>query len=161
MYKRQIFPNLTPIGAKITVNGAIRNKAGKLTRPTWPISASFGVSTKKKAIKAPGKAINNPKHAAVPTALCVAKFNELKMGTPKVPPPIPIITERNPITDAMIVCMKELGNCLKVNVKEFLKIIFILTKQAMMPNKNIINLASICVENKLPSTAKKNIKGVH
>ena len=25
------------------------------------------------------KAINNPKHAAVPTALCVAKFNELKI----------------------------------------------------------------------------------
>ena len=152
---------MTPIGAKITVNGAIRNNAGKLTRPTCPISASFGVSDKKRAIKAPGKAINNPKHAAVPTALCVAKFNELKIGTPKVPPPIPIITERNPTTDAIMVCIKRLGSCLKVNVKEFLKIIFTLTKQAMMPNKDIINLASICLENKLQSNANKNIKGVH
>ena len=48
-------------------------------------------------IKAPGKAIKKPKVAEVPIASCIFFENIVRVGTLKLPPPMPISTEKNPI----------------------------------------------------------------
>ena len=45
----------------------------------------------------PGAEIKNPINAEVPIALWIDLEKALRVGTLKLPPPIPIITERNPI----------------------------------------------------------------
>ena len=50
-------------------------------------------------IIAPGKAIKNPKTAEVPTASWIFFENIVKVGTLKIPPPIPIIEEIKPINE--------------------------------------------------------------
>ena len=48
-------------------------------------------------IIAPGNAIKKPKVADVPTASCIFFENIVRVGTLKLPPPMPINTEKNPI----------------------------------------------------------------
>ena len=48
-------------------------------------------------IIAPGKAIKKPSAADVPTASCIFLENIVRVGTLKLPPPIPIKTDINPI----------------------------------------------------------------
>ena len=48
-------------------------------------------------VSVPGKAIKKPKTAEVPTASCIFFENIVKIGTLKLPPPIPIIDEKKPI----------------------------------------------------------------
>ena len=48
---------------------------------------------------APGKAIKKPKTAEVPTASWIFFENIVKVGTLKLPPPIPIIEEKKPINE--------------------------------------------------------------
>ena len=48
---------------------------------------------------APGKAIKKPKKAEVPTASWIFFENIVKVGTLKLPPPIPIIAEKKPINE--------------------------------------------------------------
>ena len=50
----------------------------------------------------PGKAIKKPKVAEVPTASCIFFENIVSDGTLKLPPPIPIKTDRNPINELNI-----------------------------------------------------------
>ncbi len=54
----------------------------------------------------PDKAIKNPITEEVPTALCIGAEKEFKIGTLKLPPPIPIRTERKPITLLIIKLIK-------------------------------------------------------
>lgn len=49
-----------------------------------------------------GIAINKPKAAAVPIALCMGTDKATSVGTPKVPAPTPIREETNPITEEII-----------------------------------------------------------
>ena len=53
-------------------------------------------------IIAPGKAIKNPKVADVPTASCIFFENIVRVGTLKLPPPIPIKTDIKPIKELII-----------------------------------------------------------
>ena len=48
-------------------------------------------------IIAPGNAIKKPRAADVPTASCIFLENIVRVGTLKLPPPIPIKTDINPI----------------------------------------------------------------
>ena len=50
-------------------------------------------------VNAPGKAIRNPKTADVPTASWIFFENIVKVGTLKLPPPIPIIEDKKPIEE--------------------------------------------------------------
>ena len=49
----------------------------------------------------PGMLIKTPRAAPVPTALCIGTLKALRIGTLKVPPPIPIRAEREPMHVAM------------------------------------------------------------
>ena len=53
-------------------------------------------------IKAPGKAIKKPKVAEVPIASCIFFENIVRVGTLKLPPPIPIKTDKNPMNELNI-----------------------------------------------------------
>ena len=53
-------------------------------------------------IIAPGKAIKKPKVADVPTASCIFFENIVKVGTLKLPPPMPINTDVKPIKELII-----------------------------------------------------------
>ena len=46
-----------------------------------------------------GKAIKKPKTADVPTASCIFFENIVKVGTLKLPPPIPIVADKKPIEE--------------------------------------------------------------
>ena len=53
-------------------------------------------------IIAPGKAIKKPKVADVPTASCIFFENIVRVGTLKLPPPMPINTDIKPIKELII-----------------------------------------------------------
>ena len=50
-------------------------------------------------VNVPGKAIKKPKTADVPTASWIFFENIVKVGTLKLPPPIPIIADKKPIEE--------------------------------------------------------------
>ena len=50
-------------------------------------------------VNVPGKAIKKPKTAEVPTASWIFFENIVKVGTLKLPPPIPIIADKKPIEE--------------------------------------------------------------
>ena len=56
-------------------------------------------------IMTPGKAIKKPSVAEVPTASCIFFENIVREGTLKLPPPIPIKTDKNPINELNIKLM--------------------------------------------------------
>ncbi len=64
-----------------------KEKGGK---PSMPVPVIQNMIT-------PESAIKNPITEEVPTALCKGIEKELNVGTLKLPPPIPIKTERKPI----------------------------------------------------------------
>ena len=50
-------------------------------------------------VSVPGKAIKKPKTAEVPTASWIFFENIVKVGTLKLPPPIPIVADKKPIEE--------------------------------------------------------------
>ena len=50
-------------------------------------------------VNVPGKAIKKPKTAEVPTASWIFFENIVKVGTLKLPPPIPIVEDKKPIEE--------------------------------------------------------------
>ena len=50
-------------------------------------------------VSVPGKAIKKPKTADVPTASWIFFENIVKVGTLKLPPPIPIVADKKPIKE--------------------------------------------------------------
>ena len=56
-------------------------------------------------IMTPGKAIKKPSVAEVPTASCIFFENIVRDGTLKLPHPIPIKTDKNPIKELNIKLM--------------------------------------------------------
>ena len=50
-------------------------------------------------VSVPGKAIKKPKTAEVPTASWIFFENIVKVGTLKLPPPIPIVEDKKPIEE--------------------------------------------------------------
>ena len=50
-------------------------------------------------VSVPGKAIKKPKTAEVPTASWIFFENIVKVGTLKLPPPIPIVADKKPIAE--------------------------------------------------------------
>ena len=50
-------------------------------------------------VSVPGKAIKKPKTADVPTASWIFFENIVKVGTLKLPPPIPIVADKKPIEE--------------------------------------------------------------
>ena len=76
-------------------------------------------------IIAPGKAIKKPSVADVPTASCIFLENIVSVGTLKLPPPIPIKTDINPIKKLIIKFINlDFGRSFDIIIGSFWKAIF-------------------------------------
>ena len=94
-------------------------------------------------IIAPGKAIKKPNVADVPTASCIFFENIVRVGTLKLPPPMPISTEKNPIEKLTIKFINlDFGRSLDIIIGSLCNAIFIAIKKA----KNIKILTKIAPE---------------
>ena len=83
----------------------------------------------------PGSAIKKPIHADVPTARCIFLPKALKIGTVKLPPPIPIKTEKYPIKKLIILFNKKFfGKSLNITILIFSNIL-IAMKLAIITKK--------------------------
>lgn len=87
--------SLTPSGAVISVMAMTMAKVGRFTAPTVSGGLLGAASTSRNPMTE-GTAISTPNPAAVATARWIGTLNRLISGTPKLPPPIPISTDRNP-----------------------------------------------------------------
>ena len=79
----------------------------------------------------PGQAIKKPRVAEVPTASCIFFENIVRDGTLKLPPPIPIKTDKNPINELNIKLMSfDLGRSFERIIGSLWKAIFKAIKKA-------------------------------
>lgn len=117
----------------------IQSAAKKLVWPTVMIGAFATVLPELKSVIivviAPGTATSIPIVDAVPTAFLVSTLNRDRVGTVRVPPPMPNITEILEIKKAIIAWPSMLGKLLKIPLALAKNIMFVAAHNIMKPKR--------------------------